>query len=94
MTTIQRILQVGNLRAWGFPFFRPVRVRLSQDRFPGPRRGWVLRVDLGRGAGYIWGRTLFVSRYGARTASSPVQLPGGFIIGFTRNANAVPYTLS
>jgi len=98
--TLQQIRKAGNLREWGFPFFKPVRVRLGvrpaqpAGKFSSRRPGaWSLRIDLGTGAGHRWGRTLFIGHNVKGGEGLNMYVPRKLVVLFTRNANLVPYTV-
>ena len=62
--------------------------------------GFVFQLIYGKGAGYLGGVTIFAafncgrSNFGGRGADRPTRslLQAPIRIGFTRNANRVPYT--
>lgn len=56
--------------------------------------GWNLSVQLGRGAGYQWGRTFYLAwktKGGAGMKYAYNRHPG-LRIGFTQNGNSIPYS--
>jgi hypothetical protein len=73
-----------------------ITVALSSGRRMAGAASWIFRVNFGRGAGYIGGRTFFLSwnsgmlywnahMKGDRLPKNRLQ------IGFTNNANRVPW---
>jgi hypothetical protein len=56
------------------------------------RRAWFVKVLLGRGAGYVWGRTFYFGFIPRGRARAGCDRREGFVLGFTQNANHVPYT--
>lgn len=53
--------------------------------------GWNLIIGFGRGAGYKWGRTFYVGRNVKGGGKKWRYNRAPFRIGFTQNANLVPY---
>lgn len=69
-----------------------IRFRFDRDRITFPAgRAWILKIYLGRGAGYIWGRTFYLGYL--PTPRSPYDRRTGLVCDFTRNANTVPYAI-
>lgn len=58
----------------------------------GDGKSWLLAIRFGRGAGYILGRTLFLGhRIRDRFRDCHNQYHKTWMVGFTQNANKVPY---
>jgi len=52
---------------------------------------WIAELKLGNGAGYVWGRSLFLAKNAlTRPIGSGIRKPWQF--GLTQNANRVPYS--
>jgi len=86
--------EANTLTMWNGKTFKPVR-------------GGVARIVFGKGAGYKGGRTLFIAlnsgslRYAKTFTGGKLMRPaclyeyiriGGLELGFTQNANLVPYS--
>jgi len=71
-----------------------VRVDFSKGINRERQKGWVFALHLGRSAGYIYGRTLFIA-YRSEWQVHKKRFQGitypDLYYGFTINANIVPY---
>jgi hypothetical protein len=72
---------------------RLIRVRLSRAPSYDSRRGWLLELALGRGAGYRWGATAFVGRWVLGGAGN-MYTARPWAAGLTTNANRLPWVRS
>lgn len=90
--TIARFLMIFRIQVQ-FHYWKIFRYDMKRNRVMRPDLGWNLSVQLGRGAGYQWGRTFYLAwktKGGAGMKYAYNRHPG-LRIGFTQNGNSIPY---